>query len=131
DGDGFSELILACEWGPLRIFRNDGGRLSLWNARIVSAASGPQLSMLDQFTGWWASVTTGDVDGDGRLDIIAGNWGLNSWYRATPQHPQKLYYGDFSGDGSISCVEAEFDFGLNKIVPRENLTILAPAMPFL
>jgi len=131
DGDSLAELILACEWGPLKIFRNDHGKLSSWVPRTTGAALDPRLSALDHFTGWWTSVTTGDIDGDGRLDIIAGNWGLNSWYRAIPEHPQKLYYGDFSGDGSVPCIEAEFDFTLNKFVPRENLTILAPAMPFL
>src|SRR2546426_11951415 len=29
DGDGFPELILACEWGPLKIFRNRQGKLEL------------------------------------------------------------------------------------------------------
>jgi enediyne biosynthesis protein E4 len=131
DGDGFPELILACEWGSPRILRNDHGKLSSWNPRITGAALDSRLSTLDRFTGWWTSITTGDIDGDGRLDIIAGNWGLNSWYRATAQQPQKLYYGDFIGDGSISCIESEFDPVLEKFVPRENLTILAPAMPFL
>src|SRR5207249_1010305 len=35
DGDGKPELILACEWGPLRIFRNDRGHLVAWDAPVA------------------------------------------------------------------------------------------------
>ena len=73
-GDGFPELILACEWGPLKIFRNDQGKLSPWNPRVIGPTLNAQTSTLDQITGWWNSVTTGDFDGDGRLDLVAGNW---------------------------------------------------------
>ncbi|HWN97110.1 MAG TPA: FG-GAP-like repeat-containing protein, partial [Methylomirabilota bacterium] len=121
NGDGFPELILACEWGPVRIFENERGRLR----------EATKEWKLDPFTGWWTSVTTGDIDGDGRLDIIAGNWGLNGLYRATPQNPLRLYYGDLAGDGSVQLVDAAFDSEIGKLVPRENLTMLAPAMPFL
>ncbi len=131
DGDGFPELILACEWGPVRIFRNERGKLAPWNPRVTGASPNSQPSTLNQFTGWWTSVTTGDLDGDGRLDIIAGNWGLNSGYQATPEIPLRLYYGDLAGDGSMPLVEAEFDPSVKKFLPRENLTMLAPAMPFL
>src|SRR5438552_732900 len=72
NGDGFPELILACDWGPVRVFRNQAGKL-----REVTAESG-----LDKVTGWWNGVATGDILGDGRLDIIAGKWGLNSSYQA-------------------------------------------------
>ena len=75
DGDGAPDLILACEWGPLRVFKNEAGRL-----HEVTSALG-----LDKWTGWWNSVTTGDIDGDGKLDIIAGNWGLNSLYTSDPR----------------------------------------------
>src|SRR5213596_1426107 len=61
---------------------------------------------LSQLTGWWNSVTTGDFDGDGRLDIIAGNWGLNSPYHATESQPVRLYYGDLGGRGGMDLVEA-------------------------
>src|SRR5207247_5938437 len=27
DGDGDPDLVLACEWGPVRVWRNDGGKL--------------------------------------------------------------------------------------------------------
>ncbi|HYV31202.1 MAG TPA: VCBS repeat-containing protein, partial [Candidatus Binatia bacterium] len=66
DHDGLPELLLACEWGPIRVFRNRGGKLS--EATAEWGLSG--------FTGLWQSVTTGDFDGDGQLDIVAGNWGL-------------------------------------------------------
>ncbi len=131
EGDGFPELILACEWGPIKIFRNDQGKLSSWNPRVTGLALDPRPSTLDQLTGWWNSVTTGDFDGDGRLDILAGNWGLNSAHRATPPSPLRLYYGDLAGDGGVQMVEAEFSVALKKFLPRENLTMLAPSLPFL
>jgi enediyne biosynthesis protein E4 len=131
DNDGFAELILACEWGPIRIFKNDHGKLSAWDPPVKRDRQNSKLETLNALTGWWTSVTTGDIDGDGRLDIIAGNWGLNSSYHASPEAPVRLYYGDFNGDGSVPLIEAEFDRELNKIVPRENVTHLAPAMPFL
>ncbi len=33
-------------------------------------------------TGWWSSIAPGDFDNDGDIDYIAGNLGLNSFYRA-------------------------------------------------
>jgi len=87
DGDGFPELILACEWGPIRVFKNHAGKLE----EITT-----QFGLAKQ-TGWWAGVNTADLDGDGRPDIIASNWGLNSPYRASAEKPLRLCYADFAG----------------------------------
>ena len=38
DGDGFPELILACDWGPIRIFHNDHGKLSATNSTLSFAS---------------------------------------------------------------------------------------------
>jgi hypothetical protein len=119
--DGFPELLLACEWGPIRVFQNRSGGLV-----EVTAELG-----LDQTTGWWTGVTTGDIDGDGRLDILAGNWGLNSDYRATPQEPTRVYYGDLAGRGMTDLIEAEFDDRLRDFAPRRRIDALAPSLPFL
>jgi hypothetical protein len=128
DGDGFSELILACEWGPITILRNDRGRLVVWDPPVTFNS---QPSTLGHLTGWWNGVTTGDLNGDGLMDIIASNWGLNTPYQATPEHPAALYYGDFPGDGSVSLIEAEYDPVLGAMTPRRMRDKVAEALPEL
>ncbi len=101
DGDGFPELILACEWGPIHIFQNDRGHLRAWNPPVQTSARDSQSripkgvigtqSTLSQLTGWWNGVATGDLDGSGRMSIIASNWGLNSPYQPTADHPVETY----------------------------------------
>ena len=121
DGDGDPDLVLACEWGPVRVFRNDQG--SFIEATAALGLAG--------YLGWWNGVTAGDLDGDGRLDLIASNWGLNTKYRATAEHPRRIYYGDFLGNGAVIPVEAFFDPFLQKEVPDRDLNIIGMALPFV
>lgn len=119
DSDGFPELILACEWGPIRVFKNDRGHFQ---------ESTKALGM-DPYVGWWNGVATGDFDGDGRMDIVAANWGLNSIYQASPQRPLRLYYGDFDQDGALDMLEAENEG--NRVFPRRDLFVLGAVFPAL
>jgi hypothetical protein len=136
NADGYSELILACEWGPLRIFHNDGGRLAATNFSVRfprSETLNSQFLTLNQLTGWWNGVTTGDFDGDGRMDIVASNWGSNSKYERGRREgrPLRVYYGDWDEDGVLEVVEAHYDRELNKIVPWRGLNGVARGMPWV
>ncbi|HAC05976.1 MAG TPA: hypothetical protein DCF71_08950, partial [Gemmatimonadetes bacterium] len=77
DGDGDPDLVLATEWGPVRVLRNDRGRFV-----DVTASLG-----LDGLTGRWNGVATGDLNGDGLMDIVATNWGQNGPLLASPTRP--------------------------------------------
>ena len=121
DGDGWPDLILACEWGPVRVFHNERGQL-----REITRDLG-----LDHFTGWWNGVTTGDLDGDGRMDIIASNWGRNSKYERYRKKPLRIYYGDFNQDGGVQLVESHFEAEMDKYVPSQSLERVTQAIPYL
>ncbi len=133
DGDGFPELVLACEWGPVRIFQNDKGRFQLrdfaltWPANIAH----PSAARLSQMTGWWNSVAAGDFDGDGRMDLIAGNWGCNTKYQSQLSAPLHTHYGDLNDDGFVEILEAYADPDLKKIVPFRDWGTLSQSMPFI
>ena len=121
DGDGWLDLALACEWGPVRLLRNDRGRYV-----EVTAALG-----LDRYPGWWNGVTAGDFDGDGRLDLVASGWGRNTKYESFRLQPLRLYHGDLDGNGLYDCIEAHYDAELLQWVPERGLNTLGAALPFL
>jgi hypothetical protein len=98
DNDNDSDLIVATEFGPVHLFRNDNGILN----RATETAG------LSQWTGLWSGVVTGDFDEDGDLDIAAANLGLNTKYNASPERPATLYAGNIDGDGDVEIVEAYY-----------------------
>ncbi len=119
NGDGWPDLILAPEWGSLRLFLNDHGRL-----REATAEWG-----LAGVVGRWNGVTTGDLDNDGRFDIVATSWGRNTLYRVDSLHPLYLYYGDLTGTRRLDMLEAQYDDRLNGIVPLAPLERLMSVIP--
>jgi hypothetical protein len=128
DSDGFPELVLACEWGPVKIFRNERGNLVPWDAPVTI---NHQPSAISQLTGWWNGVNAGDFDGDGRMDLVASNWGLNTQYRTSREHPQKLYYGDLGDHRALDLIESRYDESMKAEVPGRGLRAVGAALPWV
>lgn len=141
NGDGWPELALACEWGPVRIFRNDRGLLTEWNPPLArgdgatnsvpASATASLPSSLSALTGWWNGITTGDFDGDGDQDLLVTNWGLNTVQRASPASPYRLYFGDFDGSGTLQLLEASRAPETGREMPERDLDSLAAGWPVL
>ena len=88
DNDGDADLMLASEWAPLTLLRNDKGHFStLENSGLSDKA------------GFWNSLTPGDFDNDGDIDYIAGNLGQNNLLRVSSERPVRMYAGDFDNNG--------------------------------
>jgi hypothetical protein len=84
DNDNWQDLIVAGEWMPLKIFRNKKGKFSQEEVPVSS--------------GLWQCLMAADVNGDGFVDILSGNWGLNSKLSAGKSAPLKLYIKDFDNN---------------------------------
>jgi hypothetical protein len=95
DNDGSPDLIVVGNWMGIKIFRNVKGKFT-------------EDKQLDNYKGWWSSLEVADVDGDGKLDIIAGNIGLNSKFKASEAKPMKIYIKDFDNNGTKECVTSMY-----------------------
>jgi hypothetical protein len=119
DHDGQPDLLLALEWGPICYFHNTGHGFE-----NLTEKSG-----LGAHTGWWSALAVADINGDGRLDIIAGNVGLNTKYHATPAEPTVLYAGNLDGSGRDQLLEAQYENG--RLYPVRGRSKLAYCFPWL
>lgn len=92
DGDNDMDLIVAGEFMSVSIFYNDEGNFKLSNTNI------------SEYKGWWNTIEIEDLNGDGLLDIVAGNHGLNSRFSASQEFPIKLYVNDFDGNEQLDPI---------------------------
>ena len=99
--DQWVDLIVVGEWMPITFFQNQEGKLSRVTPKIT-LADDPNLSI--STTGWWNSISAGDMDLDGDVDYVLGNHGWNNSYSATQQHPLRIVAKDFDDNSSVDHV---------------------------
>ncbi len=117
-GDGKPDLIIAGEWSPIRVFSWTGTKM----------VEQTQSLGLEHTSGWWNCLESADIDGDGDIDLVAGNRGLNSFYKASPDKPAQIYYADFDNNGSIDPFQFYY-FNDGKTYPRHTLEETFSQMP--
>jgi len=110
DNDGFKDLIVIGEWMQPKFFKNKSGSLS--EVHLLS----------EKINGLWQSIIPFDIDADGDMDYLLGNWGMNSKFIASKKYPMKMYYADFDTNNqteTIICTEKEGKYypllGLNEL----------------
>jgi enediyne biosynthesis protein E4 len=103
DKDGDSDLVLVGEWMNISILRNDNG--------IFSDAT--NIAGMGETSGWWNCIKADDIDGDGDMDLIAGNMGLNSILKASVKEPVEMYLNDFDNNGTPDPIICSYENGIS------------------
>jgi hypothetical protein len=97
--DGNPDLVVAGEWMPIKVFLNQDGKFT-----DVTEASG-----LSATNGFWNCLKAGDFDQDGDLDLVVGNHGLNTRFKASQEYPVTMHTNDFDGNGTAEQIVSAFD----------------------
>ncbi|MDG2396697.1 MAG: FG-GAP-like repeat-containing protein [Flavobacteriaceae bacterium] len=90
NGDHLVDLIIVSEWSNLRFFENNNGKLYEVNN-----------SGIDKYFGWWNSILSSDIDNDGDLDYLVGNFGTNTLFKANFNEPISIIAKDFDSNSSL------------------------------
>lgn len=115
NADNEKDLLLSYEWGGVDCF--------------IKSTKGYTKKEISSQKGWWQMLYPADVDDDGDIDIVAGNYGLNSRLKASVDQPVKLYINDFDDNGFTEQVMTYYVKG--KEIPFASKIQLEKKMPFL
>lgn len=96
DNDGMMDLLLVGEWMPVTILKNKNGMFTTIK------------SSLSAETGWWNSISPADIDNDGDIDYVAGNFGYNGFLKPTTEFPLRAFGKDFDNNGSYDAVFSNY-----------------------
>jgi len=92
DNDSKKDLIVVGDWMAPQIFKNTGRRLAVFKSNLTN------------YSGFWNSINCVDLNNDGKKDLILGNKGTNTAYKASAKNPLKLFVNDFDNNGTIEQI---------------------------
>ncbi|WP_299520440.1 VCBS repeat-containing protein [Winogradskyella sp.] len=98
DNDNDDDLMIVGEWMEIKILANNNG--------IFEDAS--KSYGLEDTRGIWWSITASDIDNDGDDDYVIGNLGTNNKFKASEEHPFKVYVNDFDDNGTNDILLAKY-----------------------
>lgn len=128
DQDGLLDLVVVGEWMPISIFKNESNQFSELSTEWIDENDAPITT-----TGWWNCIAKTDIDGDGDVDFVIGNQGLNSVLRPTVSEPVYIYTGDFDSNGSPDPVLGRYMSTANgrKLLPLHSRDDIVAQLPSL
>lgn len=110
DKDGDSDMIIVGDWMPVKIFVNENGSFKDESEKYGLANT----------EGWWHTITAKDLNGDGYVDFVLGNQGLNTFFNASVEKPMNMYVNDFDLNGSIEQIICAFNGNESYPVPMKD-----------
>jgi hypothetical protein len=117
--DKKTDLVTVGEWTPIKVYLNNGGKLEDASHQFIRFAS----------NGWWNTIAADDFDGDGDVDLIVGNQGLNNQFQASEKEPIELCFKDFDGNGSLDPILCYYING--KSYPAYSRDDITDQLPYL
>jgi len=119
NSDQKNDLVVVGEWMPITVFINENGRLANKTSDYFDK----------EYAGWWNTINTGDYNGDGIIDIVVGNMGLNTQCKVSFDQPAELFYKDFDDNGSIDPIFCFYNQNVSyPYMSRDELLYQLPMM---
>jgi len=119
NGDGREELLVVGQWMAIQVYE--------WNSGNLVDATDEYFDY--RYRGLWNTLLVEDVNGDGVVDLVAGNLGMNGQFKASKKEPTVLYSADFDNNGTIDPMLA---YSINgELYPHATLDELQTQLPLL
>ena len=94
NNDGWLDLVVVGELMPIEVFINRNGKLENASEKYFDKP----------LKGFWTKMIAHDFDNDGDVDIVVGNYGLNTQLKASETEPVTMVYSDFDKNGSVDPI---------------------------